>query len=199
MAVDGSVSQLQLYGRHLAKRCLGHIQRILLSQRKINFHRRVVRHGGQHRGGIHQGTFLIRQRAHHTGSGTLYITEAQHLLGRGQTGLSQRQGCLCTLIAIGGRLELEVTDHLALEQFLGVLIAQLRCITGGLRRVYRSLRLTHLRLVGHVVDHEEHLSGTHRLTFLDIDLRNEALYLRTDLHVLHTLDSGRIGRLHLGT
>ena len=67
-----------------------------------------------------------------------------------------------------------------------------------LRRVHRGLCLTHGGLVGLVVDDKEHLSGTHRLAFLDINLSEESLQLRTDLNVLNTIDDGRIGALHGG-
>ena len=197
VAVDGAVGQLQLHGRQLRQTVatLRHRQGVFLGHREVDFHRRVVRHRGQHVLGTHQGTHLEGQRAHNAGGRTLHKAEAQLLLGRSQGGLSLGQAGLGLLILVRGRLQLEVANHLVLKQFLRVLIAQLGGIAGGLRRIDRGLGLAHLSLIGGVVNLEQHLSGTDGLTFLHVDAGNESANLRTNLDVLHTLDRGGIGGL----
>ena len=68
-----------------------------------------------------------------------------------------------------------------------------------LGRVYCSLGLTHLCLIGLVVDDEEQLAGTNGLSLMDTNLGYKARYLRTDLYILNTFDSGRIRCLHFCT
>ena len=201
MAVNRTVSQLQLYGRQLLQTLatLRHFQSILLCHREIYLHRWVVRNSSQHRGCIDERTHFQRQRTHHTGSRTLHITETQRLLGRSETGLGLGQLGLRTLVGVSSRLQLEVTDDLVLIQFLGVLIWELRRVASSLRRVHGSLHLAHLRLIRGIVKDEEYLSSTYSLTFLHVNLSNKALHLGANLHILHTLDRGRIGSLWSST
>ena len=84
-------------------------------------------------------------------------------------------------------------------QLLRIVVSQLGSIHLLRSSIHGSLSLTHLLRGSHIVEHEEHLTGTHRLTFLHIDLHNETRSLRTDFHILHTLDSSRISALHVGT
>ena len=82
-------------------------------------------------------------------------------------------------------------------QLLGILISQLGRIDLLLGSIDSSLSLTDLCLIGLVINDEQSLAGTYRLTFFHINLHQEASYLRTDLNILHTLDGSRISRLHI--
>ena len=203
MVVDGTVSKLQLHGRHgrdgslRGAAGLRHIEDVLLRHREVHLHRRVVGDGGQ--GGrarcAHHGAHLVRQASDDAARRALHVAEAQRLAGRSQCCLGLSDRCLGRLVGIAGRRELVVADDVLLKQFLVVLESQLGGVHLGLCRVHGSLSLAHGSLVSGVVDDEEHLSGTHRLTFLHIHTRDETGHLRTNLYVLHAFDSGGIGGL----
>ena len=82
-------------------------------------------------------------------------------------------------------------------QLLGIVIGQLGCITLLLGSIDSGLSLTHLSLIGLVINNKKYLTGTNGLSFLHINLGKEALSFRTDFHILHTLDRGGIGGLHI--
>ena len=82
-------------------------------------------------------------------------------------------------------------------QLLGIVIGQLGCITLLLGSIDSGLSLTHLSLIGLVINNKKYLTGTNGLSFFHINLSQESLSLRTNLHVLNTLNRGRIGALHV--
>ena len=71
---------------------------------------------------------------------------------------------------------------------------------GGLIPFYNvmsSLRLVNRSAISDIINLEEHLTGTHLLTFLYINLCDKTGNLRTYLHVLHSLECSRISSLQV--
>ena len=84
-------------------------------------------------------------------------------------------------------------------QLLRIVVCQLGCVHLLLGGIHCGLSLADSGLISGVVKHKQRLTGTYRLTFLYIDFYQETLNLRTDFHILHTLDGCRIRGLHVGT
>ena len=85
MIIDGTVGQLQLYGRELidggiSAACnLGQLKQVFLGHRVINLHCVDIRDGGQRLRTLstYQSTNLIGNHAYYTTGGALYVAETQ--------------------------------------------------------------------------------------------------------------------------
>ena len=82
---------------------------------------------------------------------------------------------------------------------LGRIELSLGGVDDSLSLVDSGLSLSDGCLIGLIVYDEEHLTGTHRLSLMHVDACDETRDFWTDLHILHTLDGGRIGGLRQST
>ena len=148
------------------------------------------------RGSCAQG---IRLRESYLAAAMERLEKSAVLLSRGQGSAGLCQLSLCTGIAVLGRLQLVLSDDVLLEELLVVVHRQLGRVALSRSCIDGSLCLTDGSLECFVIDDEEQLSCSYRLTFFHANAGDEAGHLRAYLHVLHTLDGGGIGGLHRRT
>ena len=110
-----------------------------------------------------------------------------------------RHGCACVFIRILCRLQFVRTDNITFEKLFAVVESKLGGVKLHLSRVKCGLRLAHCCLVCGVVDDEEQLPCPHHLTFLHAKFGDKTRHFGPYLHVLHTLNRGRISCFRLRT
>ena len=204
MVVGAAVGQLQLHGGEGAEGCidaargLRHLEHIFLCHREIGLDGADVRHRCQ---GLcarcaDQCAHLERQAADDAAGRTLHVAEAERLLCRSQGCFGLSHLGAGHLVVVLRRLKFELSDDVIVEQLLVVFKSQLGRIHLCRSRIHCGLSLTHLCLIGGIVDDEQQLACANSLTFFHTNLRDEARDLRTNLYVLDTFERGRIGALH---
>ena len=195
-----AVDELQAHGGHGLHGGLGAagfadlLEQLSLGHREVDVHLMVVRHGGQGRGDRRpdEGADTVGQCAHDAVGGTLDDGVGQAVGGirHGSSGLCH--GSLGLSVGIVGRLKVEITDDLLVEEVLGALVAELGRSLGSLGGLQVGTGGVQGCLIRHLVDDEERLPFRHLLTLGDAQTLQRAADLRQHLDVLATTNGGAV-------
>ena len=129
----------------------------------------VVRNGcqGSRDGGTHEGTDTVGQCAHNAVGRTGDDRVGERILSIHDSGRGLCYRSLRLCIGVGGRLQVEVADHLLSMQVLCAFHRELcRCL-GSLRGFEVGCRCVQCCLIGNLINDEQGLALAHMLTFSD--------------------------------
>ena len=182
-------------------RLFRHVQHVFLVHREIHFDGSRIRDGCQwlHTLCANQRSHLVRQAANDAVSRTFHKAKAQHIFCRRQRGLCLRHGSARAFVGVLRRLQFVRTNNITFEKLFAVVESKLGGVKLHLSRIKCGLRLAHSCLVRGVVDDEEQLSCLNHLPFLHAEFGDKTRHFGPYLHILHTLDRGRISSLRLRT
>ena len=181
-----TIDELQANGGHSLHGGLGAagltnlIEQLSLCHREVDVHLMVVRHGGQGRGDrrTYEGADTVGQCAHDAVGRALDDGVGERVGSVRHGSCSLCHGSLGLSVGIVGRLKVEITDDLLVEEVLGALVAQLGCCLGSLGSLQICASRIQRSLIRDLVNDKERLTFSYLLTFGNIEALQRTAYLR---------------------